>query len=403
MATYVADAITFNTTAGNKTVAITPAVGELLIVVVGNTGTTTDPTVTDDRGGTYTRINGVAKVASADEMHLYVRDQLCQVALSHTLTMNVGGAGTGGGIWVARLAGMAKAGASAVRQQAIQTNQVSGTPTATFTRDILTESFCLFAVFNTANPAALTEPASFAERRDVGYATPTTGLQIATRDSGQTGLTITDGSSSASNYCMIALEFDTATPTFGGSGRMQRPGQPGELQRRRIPFPAYSQEPPAVIETPTFGGATAAGVSPTAVVGTTAAGATGQGNAPGPRAVLTSQGATGRSGLRDAHAWRSDGAGELPVPDCRGYVAGCDRSGQRPSRVHDPYRAGRYRPGLRTHADGSAYVAGCDGSGCRRLGLRSPHARRREWRRLWAECGRLPHVAGCDCGWQCSE
>lgn len=244
MAQFVVDAITFNTTAGNKTVAITPAVGELLIVVAANTGTTTDPTVTDDRGGTYTRIAAAscAKATSADEMHFYVRDRPCQVELSHTITMNVGGAGTGGGAWAARISGMGKYGANAVRQATKQDNQAAaGTPTATFALPILAESLCVFAVFNATNPAGMTPPASFTEQEDVGYATPTTGLEVATRDNGQTGLTITAGGTSASAFCMLAVELDTATPTASGGGRMQTPGQPHETRRRRLHFPAFGE------------------------------------------------------------------------------------------------------------------------------------------------------------------
>lgn len=242
MAKVEGDAVTFNTTAGNKTVAITPAVDDLLVVVAANTGTTTDPTVTDDRGGTYTRITGCVKNTSADEMHIYVRDKPCQQAVSHTVTMDVGGAGTGGGVWVCLVSGMAKYGANAVRQSAIQSNQAAaGTPTATFAFPINTNNLCVFGVFNATNPAGMTPPASFIERQDVGYNTPASGLEVATRDTGQNGLTLTAGGTSASAFCTLGVELDTATPTASGSGRSHTPGQPHELLRRRLPFPASGE------------------------------------------------------------------------------------------------------------------------------------------------------------------
>jgi len=247
MAAFVADAITFNTTAGDKTVAITPALGDLLVVIAANTGTTTDPTVTDDRAGTYTRITGCTKNTSADEMHIYVRTQLCQLTSSHTITEGVGGAGTGGGATVIRISGMEKVGANAVRQSATQDNQAAaGTPAPVLARPVLTESLVIGAVFNATNVAALTQPANWTERRDVGYATPTSGLETATDDSGETGTTITWGSTSASAFCSLVAELDTATPSA-----IRRPiGPPHEWLRRRLPFPARDLFPVAAASTP---------------------------------------------------------------------------------------------------------------------------------------------------------
>ena len=245
MAIFRTDAVTFNTTAGNKTVAITPAVGEIIIAFAANSGTTTDPTVTDDQGGTYTRVAGCIKNASADEMHFYVRNTPCQTTAVHTLTENVGGAGTGGGIWAACVPGMAKSGLNAVRQFATQDNQAGSTvPTGTFTRAPLTENMLVFAVFNTTNGAGITEPSGFTERRDVGYTTTANGLEVATRDSGHTSVTVAAQNQSPSAFGMIVVELDTATPTAGGSGRSWRPGQPHETIRRRLPF---RTDAPAVV------------------------------------------------------------------------------------------------------------------------------------------------------------
>lgn len=247
MARFRTDAITFNTTAGNKTVAITPAVGELIVAIAGNSGTTTDPTVTDDRGGTYTRIGGATKNVSADEMHFYVRDRPCQLAVSHTLTMNVGGAGTGGGIWAAAIPDMSKAGLNAVRQIATQDNQAAGgTPTGTFARPTLAESMVIFAVLNGATTATITEPAGFAERRDTGYNNPATGIEIATDDAiGSAVTSVAAQSTSGSAFCTIVVELDVATETFAQSGRSEFPGQPHELRLRRLPAsPRGVQVPP---------------------------------------------------------------------------------------------------------------------------------------------------------------
>lgn len=242
MASFVADAVTWNTTAGNKTVAITPAVGDLLVVVAANTGTTTDPTVTDDRGGTYTRINGCAKATSADEMHVYVRTELCQLAASHTITENVGGAGTGGGVWVARISGMEKASANAARQSAVQSNQAGvTTPAPVLARPVLSTNLVVGAIFNLSNPAGLTPPASHTERQDVGYATPVSGLETTTRDSGETATTITWGGTSATEFCSLVLELDCATATFHQRGKRSSfpPGRKMPRTQPNSQHPAY--------------------------------------------------------------------------------------------------------------------------------------------------------------------
>jgi hypothetical protein len=47
---------TWNTTAGDKTNAFTPAVGDLIVAVAPATGVATSA-VSDDQGGTYTKID----------------------------------------------------------------------------------------------------------------------------------------------------------------------------------------------------------------------------------------------------------------------------------------------------------------------------------------------------------
>lgn len=239
MAQVRTDALTYNTTAGNKTVAITPAVGDRIVAFVGNSGTTTAPTVTDDRGGTYSRIAAAdtLKATSVDSGFFYVRDQPCQLAVSHTLTMNVGGAGTGGGIEAIAVADMGKHGPNAVRQVAVQSNQAAGgTPTATFTRPLLPESLVLFCVMNGATTAAIGQPTGFTELRDTGYNTPANGIEVAYENElGASVSSIAATSTSGSAFLTMAVELDVATPTFRQSGRDETPGGPHEMRMRRLP------------------------------------------------------------------------------------------------------------------------------------------------------------------------
>jgi hypothetical protein len=69
-------------------------------------------------------------------------------------------------------------------------------------------------VGNSSSPAGIAKPTSWTEQVDVGYATPSTGLEYASRNSGFTGTTITWASTSATVWGAISVELDTsAAPT----------------------------------------------------------------------------------------------------------------------------------------------------------------------------------------------
>jgi hypothetical protein len=223
--------ILFDTNSGSHAVALTTNVGDLIVVVAATTGTTTDPTVTDNQGGTYTRITGCAMNASADEMHVYIRDELCQLAVSHNITAQPG-ASTGGGLFAMRISGMAKTSANAARQSAVQSNIASGTPACVLARPVLTTNALIGAVFNNTSPAGLTQPTSWTESQDVGYSVPTTGLETVRRDSGETGTTITWGGASPSAFCSLVVELDCDTPS-ASSVRSPQKQPPDWLHRMR--------------------------------------------------------------------------------------------------------------------------------------------------------------------------
>lgn len=216
MAAYVANNILFDTNSGNHAVAPTPALGELIIVIVAHTGSVATPTVSDnnaDGKGSYTLISpACVKATSADAMFVFVRNALIGSATATTITA-VQGTTTGGGIVAFRVSGMWRTGARAIRQVAVQQNQGAGTPAPVLTQAALTTNMLIGAVFNATSPATMTARTSFTERNDVGYATPTTGLETITRDTGETGTTQTWGSASGSAFCSIMVELD-ATVRF---------------------------------------------------------------------------------------------------------------------------------------------------------------------------------------------
>lgn len=209
-------AATFNTSSGTKTVTATPAVNDLIIIVTAHSGNSSAATPTDNQGGTYTAINNAAKASSADRMGMFVRNSLVGSAVS-TIYTHAPGASSGGGLAVLKVTGMSRAGSNAVRQSAKQENQAAGTPAPAFGQAPLTSNPVIGAVFNGTNPATLTPRTNFAERADAGYNTPATGLEVMSRDSGETATAQTWGGSSPSAFASLVLELDSSVPPISGT------------------------------------------------------------------------------------------------------------------------------------------------------------------------------------------
>lgn len=219
MATVTALGNSFNTTAGTHTVTATPAVGDLIIIISMNTGYTATVPPTDantDGLGTYSQINAnVLKASSADTMQAWVRNAPIGSA-SSTVFTQLAASSTGGGLEVYKIVTTGvNYGLGAIRQSAIQQNVASGTPAPVMGAACLTGNPVFLAVFNATSPAGTTVRSSPAYTSDsnVGYATPTAGGIWTHVASGETGTTLTWGGASASAFCSIAIEIDTATPT----------------------------------------------------------------------------------------------------------------------------------------------------------------------------------------------
>lgn len=214
--------ITLNTTAGNHTVVATPALLDLIVIVAANTGriVAQAPTVTDnntDGHGTYTLVTSATKLTNVDSMWVYIRTDAIQRAVSTTFTAATA-SDSGGGLQVFKVTGMSINGLKAARAVGKQDNQAGSTaPAPAFPQAALTANACIGAVFNGTSPATMTAPASWTESQDVGYATPTTGLETAFRSSGETGSTIT-WASATTNYCDVIVELDTSIPQYSWVG-----------------------------------------------------------------------------------------------------------------------------------------------------------------------------------------
>jgi hypothetical protein len=215
LAASLLGAITFNTTAGSKTVTATPTLGDMIVVIVAGTGVASgigvSETTSPDGHGNYTQIVSSVKNASADQMAAFVRADPVRKSASTTWTSSGDGSSTGGGLYVMRITGATISGAAFIRQSGAQNNgAASGTPTiALGTGAALTTNALITVMWNTTNAApTLTVPAGFAASDvNTNYNTPGTGIQGTHANSGITASTITWGSTSASAFSAIAFEM----------------------------------------------------------------------------------------------------------------------------------------------------------------------------------------------------
>lgn len=207
---------TWDTTAGNKTVTATPAVNDLLVVIAGASGTNeanaATTAVTDNNAsGTYTKLvdSASAGAGASPRLTAWVRTALIGSGVSTVITA-AQGSSSGGGLAVLKITGMTRVGLAAIRRAGIAFGASGAAPSVICITPFLTANACIGAVVNGGNPATLTQPGSWTELGDLGYNTPPTGLEFASRDSGETGSTITWGSTSGSDWRAMVLELNIA-------------------------------------------------------------------------------------------------------------------------------------------------------------------------------------------------
>jgi len=218
MATATHEAITADTTTSpNTSDAFTPAASDLLVVFVVGGGLFNDATVdlTSSTALTFTQITHATFNDSTDDIYAFVANALVTDTSSQTVTVaHAPHASTGTIIAVCAFAGMTRFGLSAIKQSKIVNNRLAvDTPVIIFDAACLTGNPTICMVGNGNNPAALTAPTSWTEQGDVGFATPTTGGEYVTRNSGFTGTTVTWGSASSTRWGALGLELDTAGQT----------------------------------------------------------------------------------------------------------------------------------------------------------------------------------------------
>lgn len=202
---------------GNRTTALTVALDDLLVVAcTASTNTNASPTCTDDAGGTYTLLGTALWNTSASIGSVFVRNTLIPTASDGTSVTVTVATGTNDAAEIAIVAvkGMMRAGSAAIRGSGFHANGATSTsPTATLSANALTGNVTICGVFS--GDTTTTPPSGWTERGDTSQATPTTALEVATRDSGFTSAAITFGATQSTTWGAFAIELDGSNPLGG--------------------------------------------------------------------------------------------------------------------------------------------------------------------------------------------
>ncbi len=209
---------TYDTNSGTHSVTATPSIGDLIVIVAGVSGNsslgTTIPT-DDNSSGTYGSFAIQTASTSGNQIAVYTRSSLISSAVSTVFT-HAQGTTTGGGLTVFAISGISRTGSSASKQTAIQNNQSSGgTPGPTFTNSVTGNNPVIGVLLNGSNPATVTPRSSpsYTEASDSGWNTPTTGVETMYINSGETGTTISWGSTSGTAFASLVMEIDSSIAT----------------------------------------------------------------------------------------------------------------------------------------------------------------------------------------------
>jgi hypothetical protein len=197
----------FNTTAGDKAVTVTPAVGDLIIVVAAASGLNNTSSCTDNQGGTYAVGASCLKDAGGSALTLLIRNSLVSTTAAHVITSTQSGS-TGGGLFALKVTNMTAAGAAAKRAAANQHNGTQATTPAPVLGGVpLSKNPVIGAVF-LGGTATITPRAGYTELADATYTVPGTGVEIMARDSGETSATITWGSAAGGgDFGAVCIEL----------------------------------------------------------------------------------------------------------------------------------------------------------------------------------------------------
>jgi hypothetical protein len=201
------------TAAGNKTVTwVAPTIGHMVVVVAGASGMTGADNITladnnPDGLGIYTEVVRATGGGTDGLLVIFVRNAAIGNATDTVFTATITG-DTGGGLWVGGIAGALRAGTSFIKQSIAENLQTESPPTITFGSAMQTGNGGIIAVLGEDNPPALTAPTNWPESIDTGYATPTTGICINSRNSTAGDQAIAWSAGALIDHCEVGVELD---------------------------------------------------------------------------------------------------------------------------------------------------------------------------------------------------
>lgn len=185
-------------TSNNTTYALgsfTPAINCTILILVFIRGNTNAPTIANTSGTALTwtlKVSGLFN-SSADGAYLFWANTGGSTAASvYTVTPN--GNCSGCTAYAIQMTGSDIVTSDPIKQaifnQASSTNPTTGTITAVGTNNGVASGW-MGALSSSATPAVSTPPTSWTENSEDGFGTPTSNATNATRNSGETGTTIT--------------------------------------------------------------------------------------------------------------------------------------------------------------------------------------------------------------------
>lgn len=197
--------------------AFTPAPFSTLYLQGAITGASPVAAPSDDSGGAITWTRKQTNDGAGRSIGLWIGTLGATVG-SYTITFDVT-SGTSTGC----VASLGETNA-VYRQSNTNAGTSAAAPNVTVTDAILTSSFAIGSVFNNSNTPTLTPPVNWTEDNDVGYNTPTSGMETCYINTGETGTTITWQNTTGSAWRAYVAEFSdsnvvgsiTATSTVTG-------------------------------------------------------------------------------------------------------------------------------------------------------------------------------------------
>ena len=179
--------------------AFTPTRDAALVVSVDINGTNPVAAISDDQGGALVWTLQQDNTGATNSIRTWTAVAPASPA-STIITISFTGA-TGAIGEVLEIPG------GVYRQSGTQAGAAAAAPNVTLGSAILAASAAIGFVYNTTSPPALTPPANWTESQDIGHAAPATGMETAFIAAGETGSTITWGSTTATAWRAHLLEF----------------------------------------------------------------------------------------------------------------------------------------------------------------------------------------------------